>query len=190
MFKKRILAGFMSLTILVSESCSSNPNPNTPVVVTSSWVTRTRSVISSVRRIAPRAKALIRSLSLVPASVLVVVEGAIDGVIRANEFLATSLDSWESHGGSRCGLYSAAQGLRTAILNEATVLAENGLWIGIPMRMIADTLFSVLDVILPSCEVDAGFRSIGRDSDRELDRIRDQAYERGIHLRNDLDSIE
>lgn len=164
------------------------PNPNDPtVVVTGSWVARTREIITKVRSISLSSIRILESINIIPHAVMEGIRIGYDIVEGATNALETALNSYEASGGDTCRVYATAVALKSAIIALARMLVRNGFWIGLPMEMVADSLFSLIDALLNRCENDAGFRSITSEGNSELRRIQESAT---THLRNDLDRAE
>ncbi len=164
------------------------PNPNDPtVVVTGSWVVRTREVIRKVRSISASSVRILESINVIPHAIMEGIRVGYDIVEGSANALESALNAYESNGGETCRVYSAAVALKTAIILVARMLVRNGFWVGIPMELVADSLFSLIDTLLDRCESDAGFRSITAEGNSELRRIQESAT---THLRNDLDRAE
>jgi hypothetical protein len=97
--------------------------------------------------------------------------------------------AYEARGGDRCVAY-AATGAAIVTLHElAQVLADNGIALGVPLARVVDLVASVADTLIPACQSDAGFASVGGRSDATLRAIETAARARGVILRRDLDGI-
>lgn len=164
------------------------PNPADPtVIVSATWVSRTREIIRKVRSISASSIRILESINVIPHAVMEGIRIGYDIIDGSANALETALNAYESNGGDTCRVYATAVALKTAIIALARMLVRNGFWVGLPMELLADSLFSLIDTLLDRCESDAGFRSITSEGNSELRRIQESAT---IHLRNDLDRAE
>ena len=164
------------------------PSPSDPtVIVTANWVSRTREIIRKVKSISASSVRILESINVIPQAVMNGIRLAYDILDGSTTALERALNAYEANGGDTCMVYATATALKTAIIALARVLVANGFWIGLPMEILADSLFSLLDALLSRCEEDAGFRSITATGNSELRTIQESSAR---HLRNDLDRAE
>lgn len=163
------------------------PSPNPTVIVTANWLSRTREIIRKVRSISASSVRILESINVIPHAVMEAIRIGYDILDGSANALETALNAYESNGGDTCRVYATAVALKTAIIALARMLVRNGFWIGLPLELVADSLFSLIDTLLNRCESDAGFRSITAEGNSELRRIQESAT---THLRNDLDRAE
>lgn len=160
----------------------------TPVVTPSGWSQTARLAVTVGRGLLPVAGAIVEATTQDPGRTqarraFVVADDALAGLGRA-------LDAYDARGGDRCAAYAAAGAAGVALAELADVLAANGIALGVPLGRVVDLVASVVDTLVPQCQLDAGFASAGRAANDRLLGIERAARSRGVILRRDLDAIE
>ncbi len=159
----------------------------TPVVTPSEW-TRTARIATTVGRgLIPVAQTIVEATTTDPGRTqarraFVAADAALAGLDRA-------LDAYDARGGDRCAAHAAAGAAVVALTELAEVLAANGIALGVPLGRVVDLVGSVVDTLVPACNLDAGFASAGRAANTTLLTIERDARSRGVILRRDLDRI-
>lgn len=185
---RRFFGLVMALIIsLAAPSCRVAPRPDGQPSYVSSWTDTAHTVLRTLSWAVPAARVLLEAV--LPAAAQPVVGVALNVVVTAAGSLETALTAYEARGGDRCAAHAAVVGLHTAIVDLADILAQNGFAIGRIFGGVADSVASVVDTLLPSCEADAGWRSVGRETNDALRQIELRAATRGVLLRHDLDDI-
>lgn len=188
---------FLSLCLLAvalvasSVACTPPPPPSdggTPATTPSSWVDTTRLVLTTLGWAVPSARAI--TDLVVPEPARTQVGRALDGVTAASRGLSVALDAYEARGGDRCAAYAAVGGLHVALVQLAQVLADNGIALGVTLERVADAAASIADALIPACQRDAGWASVGDRTNRELRAIAAAASARGVVLRRVLDHLQ
>lgn len=163
------------------------PPPDGPPTVVSSWTDTARVVVNTLRWATPAARAVTDLVLPEPArSVVGRVLGAVGDYAGR---LDVALDAYEHRGGDRCAAHAAAGGLRSALLDLAETLADNGLALGVPIGRVLDAVSSLVDNLIPACNADAGWASAGDAANARLRELEVAARARGVTLRRDLDGI-
>ena len=158
-----------------------------PVVTPSDWTRTARLSVTVGRGLIVVARPIVETLAVDPGRTRA--RRAFDAADQALAGLDRALVAYEARGGDRCVAY-AATGAAIVTLHElAQVLADNGIAIGVPISRVVDLVASVADTLIPACQSDAGFASVGGRSDATLRAIEDAARARGVILRRDLDGI-
>lgn len=178
-----------SVTGVVLQGCPPPPpsDGGTPVVTPSDW-TRTARIATTVGRgLLPVAQVIVEATTTDPGRTqarraFAATDAALLGLERA-------LDAYDARGGDRCAAYAAAGAAVVALQELATILAQNGIALGVPLERIVDLVGSVVDTLVPACNLDAGFASAGRTANATLLSIERDARSRGVILRRDLDRI-
>lgn len=160
----------------------------TPVVTPSGWSQTARLAVTVGRGLLPVAGAIVEATTQDPGRTIarrafVVADDSLAGLGRA-------LDAYDARGGDRCAAYAAAGAAGVALAELADVLAANGIALGVPLGRVVDLVASVVDTLVPQCQLDAGFASAGRAANERLLTIERAARSRGVILRRDLDAIE
>ena len=159
----------------------------TPVVTPSDW-TRTARIATTVGRgLIPVAQVIVEATTTDPGRTqarraFVAADAALVGLDRA-------LDAYDARGGDRCAAHAAAGAAVVALTELAQVLADNGIALGVPLGRVVDLVGSVVDTLVPACNLDAGWASAGRSANATLLTIERDARSRGVILRRDLDRI-
>jgi hypothetical protein len=159
----------------------------TPVVTPSEW-TRTARIATTVGRgLIPVAQVIVEATTTDPGRTqarraFVAADAALTGLDRA-------LDAYDARGGDRCAAHAAAGAAVVALTELAEVLAANGIALGVPLGRVVDLVGSVVDTLVPACNLDAGWASAGRAANATLLTIERDARSRGVILRRDLDRI-
>lgn len=159
----------------------------TPVVTPSEW-TRTARIATTVGRgLIPVAQVIVEATTTDPGRTqarraFVAADAALTGLDRA-------LDAYDARGGDRCAAHAAAGAAVVALTELAQVLADNGIALGVPLGRVVDLVGSVVDTLVPACNLDAGWASAGRAANTTLLGIERDARSRGVILRRDLDRI-
>ncbi|MEZ4391978.1 MAG: hypothetical protein R3A48_12850 [Polyangiales bacterium] len=158
-----------------------------PVVTPSDW-TRTARIATSVGRgLIPVARVIVEATTTDPGRTQA--RRAFDAADDALVGLDRALDAYDARGGDRCVAHAAAGAAMVALQELAQVLADNGIALGVPLGRIVDLVASVVDTLVPACDLDAGFASAGRAANTRLLSIEREARSRGVILRRDLDRI-
>jgi len=184
-----LIAVLFSLA-LVAPACTPPPPPSdggTPAVTPSSWADTTRLVLSTLGWAVPSARAI--TDLVVPEPARTQVGRALDAVTDAAGRLGLALDAYEARGGDRCAAYAAVGGVHVALVQLAQVLADNGIALGTVLERVADSAASIADALIPACQTDAGWASVGDRSNATLRAIASRAAARGVTLRRDLDTL-
>lgn len=159
----------------------------TPVVTPSDW-TRTARIATTVGRgLLPVAQVIVEATTTDPGRTqarraFAAADAALVGLDRA-------LDAYDARGGDRCAAHAAAGAAVVALTELAQVLADNGIALGVPLGRVVDLVGSVVDTLVPACNLDAGWASAGRSANAALLGIERDARSRGVILRRDLDRI-
>ncbi len=159
----------------------------TPVVTPSEW-TRTARIATTVGRgLIPVAQVIVEATTTDPGRTqarraFAAADAALTGLDRA-------LDAYDARGGDRCAAHAAAGAAVVALTELAEVLAANGIALGVPLGRVVDLVGSVVDTLVPACNLDAGWASAGRSANTTLLGIERDARSRGVILRRDLDRI-
>lgn len=173
----------------VLNACTPPPpsDGGTPVVTPSEW-TRTARIATTVGRgLIPVAQVIVEATTTDPGRTqarraFVAADAALVGLDRA-------LDAYDARGGDRCAAHAAAGAAVVALTELAEVLAANGIALGVPLGRVVDLVGSVVDTLVPACNLDAGWASAGRSANATLLGIERDARSRGVILRRDLDRI-
>ena len=167
--------------------CGPRPGPEGPGSVVSSWTDTARTVLNTLSWAVPSARAILAAILPEPARTIV--GRALDAVAEASQRLAVAVEAYESRGGDRCAAHAAVGGVRAALVQLAQVLADNGVALGTVLERVADGAASIADALVPSCNRDAGWASVGDRTNAELRAIAARATARGVVLRRDLDGL-
>jgi hypothetical protein len=159
----------------------------TPVVTPSEWTRTARLATTVGRGLIPVAQVIVEATTTDPGRTqarraFVAADAALVGLDRA-------LDAYDARGGDRCAAHAAAGAAVVALTELAEVLAANGIALGVPLGRVVDLVGSVVDTLVPACNLDAGFASAGRAANATLLTIERDARSRGVILRRDLDRI-
>lgn len=163
------------LALCLSALCFTGcPGPIAPVdggpaVTPTSWVSTARTVLLTLQWAIPAAKVVTNATLQDPGRTQVA--RALDAVTDSARDLGAALDTYESRGGDQCVAHAAVGASHRALMVLATVLAANGIAIGNTIGGIIDALGSVIDGLVPACQRDAGWASVGEQANRELQRL-------------------
>lgn len=184
------LLAILFVASLAFTSCKPppRPSPDTPAVTPSSWTDTARTVLSTLAWALPAAHAV--TDLILPEPARTVVGRALDGVADAAERLHAALDAYDARGGDRCAVQGAVAATRAALVSLGQVLVEHGIALGQVLERVTDAAAALVDELIPECEPDAGWRSVGRDTNTELRALELRATARGVILRRDLDHIQ
>lgn len=183
-----MLALSLILACIASQACGPRPQPPAPAPThVASWTDTARTVLSTLQWAVPGAR-LVTDV-LVPEPARTIVGRALDGVAGAAGALGSALDAYDARGGDRCAAKAAVAGVRQALVSTAQVLADNGLALGVVLERVADSAAALVDELVPGCDPDAGWRSEGAATNRELRELELRATARGVVLRRDLDNL-
>lgn len=164
------------------------PSPSGPPTVVGSWVSTTRTVLTTIRWAVPAAKVVIGAVVSDPGRSVVL--RALDGLALAAEGLERSLDIYEARGGDRCAVRAGIGGVTSALVELSRVLAAEGVALGTTFERIADAVGSVADSLAPTCDADAGWSSAGESLGAQLRAVQVSATVRGVLLRHVLDDLQ
>lgn len=158
-----------------------------PMVTPSGW-TRTARLASTVGRgLIPVAQMVTDNIVAEPGRSQV--RRAFGIADQALVSLNLAASAYEARGGDRCAAFAAAGAASIALHDLAQVLTDNGVALGEPLGRVVDLVASVVDALIPSCAVDAGFFGAGELANRQLRAVERTASARGVILRRDLDNI-
>lgn len=187
-----VIAGATLVATLVGAALTAcTPPPpsdgGTPVVTPSDWTRTARLATTVGRGLIPVAQVIVEATTTDPGRTqarraFVAADAALVGLDRA-------LDAYDARGGDRCAAHAAAGAAVVALTELAQVLADNGIALGVPLGRVVDLVGSVVDTLVPACNLDAGFASAGRSANATLLTIERDARSRGVILRRDLDRI-
>lgn len=127
--------------------------------------------------------------SLIPAASRPVADRAFVAVQDASTRLQTAVDAYTARGGDRCAAYAAVGGVTTAMVGLAQVLADNGVGMGSTLIPVIQSLGAVADQLVPACQSDAGYASVGEGVMVRVHAIETSASARGLVLRPVLDNL-
>lgn len=187
---RRLLLALLTVACL-SVACAPPPPPSdggVPAVTPSSWVDTTRLVLNTLSWAVPSARAI--TDLVIPEPARTHVGRALGAVTDAAGRLRLSLDAYEARGGDRCAAYAAVGGVHVALVQLAQVLADNGIALGTVLERVADSAASIADALIPACQRDAGWASVGDRVNGELRAIASRAASQGRVLRRDLDNLQ
>lgn len=170
--------------------CRPQPVPTDGAVnvTPSAWTNVARTVLSVLGYAVPGARLILATLPI-PEPAKTLIDRALDVVATYAQRLGNAIDAYESRGGDACPAHAAVAGLRSALVDLARVLADNGIALGRPLEQVLDSVAGIADQLVEGCEADAGWRSYGVESNDELRAIVRSAESRGVILRRDLDAI-
>lgn len=157
-------------------------------VTPSAWTGVARTVLSVLGYAVPGARLILATLPI-PEPAKTLIDRALDVVATYAQRLGNAIDAYESRGGDACPAHAAVAGLRSALVDLARVLADNGIALGRPLEQVLDSVASIADQLVEGCDADAGWRSYGVESNDQLRAITRAAESRGVILRRDLDAI-
>jgi hypothetical protein len=192
--RRLAILAVLSATLL---ACPRPPPPpadgGTPVVTPSSWISTARVVIQGVHWVLPAIDGIVSLFpdSTIPAQVKAIVHQSItlvtspDGTLHAFE---EACNIYETRGGDACPAYAAAGLLTRSLMGIASTLAQAGFSIGIDVENLVADLGAIADLLIPACQHDAGFASVGASYRTELDGLRAVAQAHGNHGALDLSS--
>lgn len=187
MFRRLALSFLFSLALVAAPiGCDPKPVP-ADTTTASSWTDTARRVFDTLSWAVPAARVVVANVIPEPARTIVL--RALDGVGEASSRLRVAVTAYEARGGDRCAAHAAVGGVRSALVELAQVLADNGVALGVPLERVADAAASVADALVPRCQVDAGWSSAGDRDNARLRAIVASAAARGVILRRDLDAI-
>lgn len=158
-----------------------------PVVTPSDWTRTAHLSVTVGRGLIVVARPIVDALTVDPGQTRA--RRAFDAADDALVAVGHALDAYEARGGDRCAAYAATGAAVVALHELAQVLADNGIAIGVPIGRVIDLVASVADTLVPACQADAGFASVGQRANDELRAIEQGARVRGVILRRDLDGI-
>lgn len=187
---RSLLLVVMTLASLVFTSCKPppRPSPDTPAVTPHGWTDTARTVVNTLAWAVPAAHAVTDLLLQEPERS--VVGRALDVTRDAAGDLRLALDAYDARGGDRCAVQGAVAATRAALVSLGHVLVDHGIALGQVLGRVTDAAAALVDELIPECEPDAGWRSVGRDTNAELRAIELRATARGVILRRDLDHIQ
>lgn len=169
-------------------ACGPRPVPVDGGAVTpSSWTDTAHRVLDTLSWAVPAARGIVTAI--LPEPSRSVVGRALDGVADASGRLSLAVQAYEARGGDRCAAYAAVGGVHVALVRVAQTLADHGIALGVVLERVADGAASIADALVPACQRDAGFASMGDRSNADLRAIATRAATRGVTLRRDLDGI-
>lgn len=187
-----VIAGATLVATLVGAALTAcTPPPpsdgGTPVVTPSDWTRTARLATTVGRGLIPVAQVIVEATTTDPGRTqarraFAAADAALVGLDRA-------LDAYDARGGDRCAAHAAAGAAVVALTELAQVLADNGIALGVPLGRVVDLVGSVVDTLVPACNLDAGWASAGRSANATLLTIERDARSRGVILRRDLDRI-
>ena len=185
---KRLLALFLSAS-LIGATCQPPPPPNDGGVVStpSSWTDTVSTVLRTIGWAVPAAQVIVDSL--VPATARPIVDRSFVAVQDAATRLQGALEAYNSRGGDRCAAYAAVGGVTTAMVALAQVLANNGIGLGNTLIPVIQSLGAVTDQLVPACQLDAGYASVGEGPMLQVHAIETSAMARGVVLRPVLNNL-
>jgi len=157
------------------------------VVVPAGWTSGARLVLRTLSWAVPAAKNVTDLLLPEPARTLV--GRVFTAVTQAANDLQLALDAYIARGGDQCAAYSAVGGLHVALVQLAHALVDNGIAMGAVLEPVADTVASLLDNFVASCQPDAGWASHGEQWNAMLREITSVQYRHGRVLNHQLDLI-
>lgn len=185
----RLTSLFLAIAVLgAALACTPRPSVDGgPAVTPTAWTDTARVVLTTLRWALPAARVVLHAILDEPART--VVDRALDAVADAAGRLGTSLDVYEARGGDRCSAHAAAGALGEALLVLTQVLGDNGIALGTTLERVVDSVFAVVDTLVPACDLDAGLRSAGDGANARLRAIYAAVRSRGVVLRHDLDDL-
>jgi len=184
---KRLLSLFLAASLMVA-SCHPTPPPSDAGVSTpSAWTDTVATVLHTIAWSIPAAQLIVGNL--VPADVRPVVDRSFVAVQDAAGRLQTALDAYNARGGDRCVAYAAVGGVTTAMVSLAQVLANNGIGMGNTLIPVIQSLGAVVDQLVPACQRDAGYASIGEGPMVQVRVIETSAMAQGRVLRPVLNNL-
>ena len=186
---KRVLSLFLAASLL-GATCQPPPPPSDGggvVVTPSGWTDTASTVLRTIQWAIPAAQAITNAL--IPAVARPVADRAFLAVQEAAGRLQTALDAYNARGGDRCAAYAAVGGVTTAMVGLARVLADNGIGLGNTLIPVIQSLGAVTDQLVPACQRDAGYASVGEGAMVQVRAIEASAMSRGVVLRPALDNL-
>lgn len=185
---KRFLALVLA-AVMLGATCQppSPPSDGGPVSTPSSWTDTVATVLHTITWAIPAAQAI--TDALVPATVQPVVDSAFRAVSEASVRLQTALNAYNARGGDQCPAYAAVGAVTTAMVELARVLADNRIALGNTLVPVIQSLGGVVDQLVPVCQADAGFASVGEGPMLQVRAIEAAAMGRGVVLRPALDNL-
>lgn len=173
----------LALLCAVSLGCTPTPPVDGGTAVTpSGWTSTARVVLDTLRWAVPAARAITDAVLTDPARAQV--GRALDATGEAARELGAAVDAYELRGGDRCAAHAAVGGLHRALVGLARVLADNGIALGTTLERVVDGVASIADALVPACDRDAGWSSVGDRANAEL-----RAIATGRVLRRVLDDL-
>ena len=180
---------FLCALSLSQPACKPPPVPSDGSVVAtpSGWTDTARTILDVLAWVIPGARSVLNGLLSAPARTQV--SRVLDTLGDYTTRLHDAVTAYERSGGDRCAAHASVAGLRVALVDLAQVLADNGLALGRPLERVLDSAAAIADELVPNCVMDAGWSSVGEDSNTRLRAIEAGARQRGVNLRRDLDNI-
>lgn len=182
----RVLALSLALSM---GGCRPNPVPTDGGVVTtpSSWTDTVSTVLRTIEWSIPAAQLIVGNL--LPAADRPVADRAFVAVQDAASRLQTALAAYNARGGDSCVAYAAVGGVTSALVSLAQVLADNRIGLGNTLIPVIQSLGAVVDQLVPACQRDAGYASVGEAPMLRVRSIETSAATRGVVLRPVLDNL-
>ena len=184
---KRLLALFLAASLIGATCQPPAPSDGGVVSTPSSWTDTVATVLHTIAWSVPAAQMIVDGL--VPATARPVVDRSFVAVQDAATRLQTALDAYNARGGDRCAAYAAVGGVTTAMVSLAQVLADNGIGLGNTLIPVIQSLGAVTDQLVPACQLDAGYASVGEGPMLQIHAIEASAQARGVVLRPALNSL-
>ncbi len=183
---KRLLALFLAAS-LIGATCQPPPPSDGGVFTPSAWTDTVSTVLHTIAWSIPAAQMIVDNL--IPGDARPVVDRAFVAVQDAAVRLQTALDAYNTRGGDRCVAYAAVGGVTTAMVSLAQVLADNGIGLGNTLIPVIQSLGAVADRLVPACQLDAGYASVGERSMVRVRAIEASAMADGRVLRPVLNNL-
>ena len=185
---KRLLALFLAAS-LIGATCQPPAPPSDGGVVStpSGWTDTVSTVLHTIAWAIPAAQMIVDGL--IPATARPIVDRSFVAVQDAATRLQGALEAYNSRGGDRCGAYAAVGGVTTAMVSLAQVLADNGIGLGNTLVPVIQSLGAVTDQLVPACQIDAGYASVGEGPMLRVRAIEASSMARGVVLRPVLNNL-
>lgn len=184
---KRLLALFLSASLIGATCQPPAPTDGGVVATPSSWTDTVSTVLHTIAWSIPAAQMIVDNL--IPATARPIVDRSFVAVQDAATRLQTALDAYNARGGDRCVSYAAVGGVTTALVSLAQVLADNGIGLGNTLIPVIQSLGAVTDQLVPACQRDAGYASVGGGPMLRVRAIEAQAMSHGVVLRPVLNNL-
>ena len=180
------VAGVVGLALA---GCPHPPPPASDASVSTprGWTDTARTVLRAIAWSIPAARVVVDAAVQEPQRTMV--DRSLASVSEAARGLETAVDAYEARGGDRCAASAAVAGLTDAFVVLAQVLADNGIALGTTLSPIVQSLGAVADMLVPMCQRDAAYASVGDATSRRLHAVEVVAMTHGRTLRPLLDGL-